>query len=201
MIPAVLPPTPGERITTDRRDAVPLARLARSGALTVGEVPAMRALTRAREDTWHALKAAKVRLNAFWLRHARRATGRATGGPAPRRWRADVVGPTPAPEAGATAERTPEAAGCSARLCQNPPLPGYAWAGPGPPSLKPLMPQRTIAAEAADTTTRRSGPTQPRAARHRGLSPRVNTRRSVSATTVHLPSARPCSRPRLTQAP
>jgi hypothetical protein len=32
--PSLMPPNPGERRTTDRRAAVPLARLARSGALT-----------------------------------------------------------------------------------------------------------------------------------------------------------------------
>jgi hypothetical protein len=31
--PAVIPQQPGDRVTTDRRDAVPVARLARSGAL------------------------------------------------------------------------------------------------------------------------------------------------------------------------
>ena len=31
----LLPQKPGERVKTDRRDAMPLARLARSGALTV----------------------------------------------------------------------------------------------------------------------------------------------------------------------
>ena len=36
--PAVLPQTPGERVHTDRRDAAPRARLARSGDLTLGGV-------------------------------------------------------------------------------------------------------------------------------------------------------------------
>jgi transposase len=37
--PSLIPKKPGDRVTTDRRDAVPLARLARSGALTVVYVP------------------------------------------------------------------------------------------------------------------------------------------------------------------
>src|SRR4029453_6137574 len=53
--PSLRPTKAGDRVKTDRRDAVPLARLLRSGALTPVDVPtvedeAMRALTRARED-------------------------------------------------------------------------------------------------------------------------------------------------------
>jgi hypothetical protein len=52
--PSRLPKQPGDRVTTDRRDAVPLARLARAGALPAVDVPtvaddAMRDLARARE--------------------------------------------------------------------------------------------------------------------------------------------------------
>jgi transposase len=97
----LIPKTPGDRVTTDRRDAVPLARLARSGDLTVVAVPtveaaAIRDRTRAREDPLRDLKAAQVRLKACWLRRDSRDTGRATWGPAHRRWLADVVRPTPA---------------------------------------------------------------------------------------------------------
>src|SRR5262249_38128937 len=64
--PSLIPKQPGERVKTNRRDAVPLARLARSGALTPVYVPrvedeAIRDLTRAREDTIRALKDAKFR--------------------------------------------------------------------------------------------------------------------------------------------
>jgi transposase len=100
--PAWLPTTPGERVTSDRQDARPLARLARAGALTVVDVPtgaddARRALTRARADTRRALKAATCRLNAFLRRHESRDPGWASGGPAHLRWLADVGCPTPAP--------------------------------------------------------------------------------------------------------
>jgi transposase len=100
--PSLLPHTPGDRVTTDRRDAGPRARLARSGALTAVDVPtveadAMRARTRAREEALSALKDATGRLHALVLRQDRRDVGRATGGPAHRRWRSAVVCPTPAP--------------------------------------------------------------------------------------------------------
>jgi transposase len=97
--PSLIPKKAGDRVTTDRRDAVPLARLARSGDLTVVYVPtvedeAIRALTRAREDTLGDLKAAKFRLKAFLLRHDIRSTGRANWSPAHLRWLAAVVCPT-----------------------------------------------------------------------------------------------------------
>jgi transposase len=99
--PSLIPKKPGDRVKTDRRDAVQLARLARSGDLTVVYVPkvedeAIRDLTRAREDTLHDLKSAKFRLKAFLLRHDIRYTGRATWGPAHLRWLSEVVCPTPA---------------------------------------------------------------------------------------------------------
>ena len=100
--PSLLPQTPGDRVTTDRRDAVPWASLARSGDRTAVDVPtgaaeAMRALTRAREEASSARHDAQLRLQALWRRHARRSTGPAHGGAAHRRWLAAVVGPTPAP--------------------------------------------------------------------------------------------------------
>lgn len=73
MAPSLIPKKAGDRVTTDRRDAVQLARLARSGDLTPVYVPkvedeAIRDLTRAREDTISDLKDAKFRLKAFVLR-------------------------------------------------------------------------------------------------------------------------------------
>ncbi len=99
--PSLIPKTPGDRVTTDRRDAVPVARLARSGDLTVVDVPqvaeeARRDLARAREDPRGDPKSATCRLNACWLRHESRDTGRATWGPAHLRWLSDVVCPPPA---------------------------------------------------------------------------------------------------------
>jgi transposase len=101
--PSVIPQTPGDRVNTDRRDAVQWARLARSGDLTAVYVPnvedeASRELPRAREAAIRDLKDAKLRLNAFLLRHDLRDTGRANGGAAHRRWLSEVVCPTPAPQ-------------------------------------------------------------------------------------------------------
>jgi transposase len=81
--PSLIPKKAGDRVKTDRRDAVQLARLARSGDLTLVYVPkvedeAMRDLTRAREDALSDLKDAKLRLKAFLLRHDIRYAGQAT---------------------------------------------------------------------------------------------------------------------------
>jgi transposase len=99
--PSLIPKKAGDRVKTDRRDAVQLARLMRSGDLTPVYVPkvedeAIRDLTRAREETIGDLKAAKFRLKAFLLRHDIRYTGRATWGPAHLRWLSEVVCATPA---------------------------------------------------------------------------------------------------------
>jgi transposase len=99
--PALLPQKSGDRVNTDRRDALQWARLLRAGDRTPVSVPAghdaaMRDLSRARDETLHALKTAQGRLTAFLLRHDSRDTGRATWGPAPLRWRREVVCPTPA---------------------------------------------------------------------------------------------------------
>jgi transposase len=72
--PSLIPKKPGDRVKTDRRDAIQLARLARSGDLSTVYVPkvddeVMRDLTRAREDAISDLKDAQLRLKAFLLRH------------------------------------------------------------------------------------------------------------------------------------
>jgi transposase len=94
--PSLLPKKAGDRVKTDRRDAVQLARLMRSGDLTPVYVPAVedeaiRDLRRAREEAIGDLKAAKFRLKAFLLRQDIRDTGRATWGPAHLRWLSEVV--------------------------------------------------------------------------------------------------------------
>jgi len=101
--PSLIPKKAGDRVKTDRRDAVQLARLMRSGDLTPGYVPsvedeAIRDLSRAREDAMQDLTAAKFRLKAFLLRHDIRYTGRANWSPAHLRWLSEVVCPTPAPQ-------------------------------------------------------------------------------------------------------
>ncbi len=72
--PALIPHKPGERIKTDKRDALKLARYLRSGDLTSVWVPdeeqeAMRDLTRARDDFKAQERKARQQLNAFVLRH------------------------------------------------------------------------------------------------------------------------------------
>jgi len=72
--PSKIPRTPGERIKTDRRDALKLARLLRSGDLTAVWVPdqeqeRMRDLSRARDDLKAQERKARQQLNAFLLRH------------------------------------------------------------------------------------------------------------------------------------
>jgi transposase len=99
--PSLIPTRAGDRVKTDRRDARQLARLMRSGDLTPVDVPAVddeaiRDLRRAREETLRDLKAAKLRLKAFVLRHDIRSTGRANWRPAHLRWLSEVVCPTPA---------------------------------------------------------------------------------------------------------
>jgi transposase len=99
--PSLIPKKAGDRVKTDRRDAIQLARLMRSGDLTPIYIPAVedeaiRDLSRAREDAIRDLKAAKVRLKAFLLRHDIRYTGRATWGPAHLRWLSEVICATPA---------------------------------------------------------------------------------------------------------
>jgi transposase len=100
--PALIPQNPGDRVKTDRRDAMQLARLARSGDLTAVDVPpvadeAIGDRTRAREATLRDLTSAQFRLKAFLLRHEIRDPGRATWGPAHLRWLSAVGGPTPPP--------------------------------------------------------------------------------------------------------
>ena len=79
-----MPHKAGDRVTTARRDALPLARRARSGARTTVSVPtvhdaAMRDLPRARDDARRDRPDAPGRLKAFGRRHESRSTGRATG--------------------------------------------------------------------------------------------------------------------------
>jgi transposase len=96
-----MPSKAGDRVQTDRRDAVPRARLMRAGDRTAVSGPeledeAIRDLTRAREDALRDRKAAKLRLNACLLRPDLRYRGPANWGPAHWPWLSEVVGPTPA---------------------------------------------------------------------------------------------------------
>lgn len=86
---------PAERIKTDRRDALTLARLARSGDLVKVIVPderdeAMRDLSRAREDAVKARLKARQQLKALLLRHGRRYSGKSSWTLAHERYLATV---------------------------------------------------------------------------------------------------------------
>jgi transposase len=89
--PSLIPRKPGERIKTDRRDAVKLARLLRAGELTPIEVPgleqeAARDLVRARDDVRKDRMAARHRLGTFLLRHGRHFTEATRWGQKHWRW-------------------------------------------------------------------------------------------------------------------
>ena len=79
--PSRIPKLPGDRIKTDQRDAVKLARFLRSGDLTAISVPlpeteALRDLVRARSDAKADERAARHRLVKFLLRHDRKYLGK-----------------------------------------------------------------------------------------------------------------------------
>ena len=72
--PSLIPKRPGDRVKTDRSDAIRLAQLYRAGELTSVYVPteedeALRDLVRAREDAKEDELRAKHRLTKFLLRH------------------------------------------------------------------------------------------------------------------------------------
>jgi transposase len=82
--PSRVPRRPADRIKTDRRDALLLARLHRSGDLTPIVVPspkdeAIRDLVRTREDAMHDRQRARLRLRSFLLRQGHSYTGRRWG--------------------------------------------------------------------------------------------------------------------------
>ncbi|HAJ3957496.1 IS110 family transposase [Fictibacillus sp. Mic-4] len=72
--PSLIPKKPGDRVKTDKRDAIRLAKLLRAGELVSVHVPteddeALRDLVRAREDAKEDELRAKHRLTKFLLRH------------------------------------------------------------------------------------------------------------------------------------
>jgi len=86
----------GDRVKTDRRDAMTLARLMRSGDLSAIYVPgiedeALRDLSRRRDDAMQDLKRSKRRLKSFLLRQDIRYEGRATWNAAHLRWLSYLV--------------------------------------------------------------------------------------------------------------
>jgi transposase len=99
--PSLIPRRPGDRVKTNRRDAVTLAKLHRAGELTAVWVPdpgheAMRELVRAREATRAELRRARQQLQSFLLRQGRIYTGRAAWTKAHARWLSEQAFTQPA---------------------------------------------------------------------------------------------------------
>ena len=93
--PSSIPRPSGERIKTDRRDAMKLARLARSNELAVVRVPgpadeAVRDLVRAREDSVREQRNARHRLKALLLRNGIAYAGKSAWTAAHLRWLATL---------------------------------------------------------------------------------------------------------------
>jgi transposase len=91
----------GDRIKTDRRDALLLARLARSGDLTAVRVPteadeAVRDLVRAREDAVREQRNGRHRLKALLLRNGVSYSGRSSWTDAHLHWLSSLKLPLPA---------------------------------------------------------------------------------------------------------
>lgn len=81
--PSLIPKRPGDRVKTNRRDAVSLAKLLRAGELTAVWVPdraheAMRDLTRARETAVMDLRTKRQQVSAFMLRQGLHYPGKKT---------------------------------------------------------------------------------------------------------------------------
>jgi transposase len=99
--PSLIPKKSGDRVKTDRRDAITLTRLYRAGELTPVWVPdkeqeAIRDLTRAREDMKSMEGHAKQRLVAFLLRHGKRFSGKCKWTQAYFRWLEEIKFEMPA---------------------------------------------------------------------------------------------------------
>jgi transposase len=99
--PSMTPRNAADRVKTDRRDAMKLARLARAGELTPVYVPdagdeAMRDLVRTREDAVAMQRQARQRLAALLLRNDIRYVGKTAWSSAHRRWIASLKLPHPA---------------------------------------------------------------------------------------------------------
>lgn len=93
--PSGIPKRSGDRIKTDRRDAMLLARLSRSGDLTAVRVPgaadeAVRDLVRARDDAVRECRNARHRLKALLLRNGIIYAGKSAWTAAHLRWLATL---------------------------------------------------------------------------------------------------------------
>lgn len=99
--PSLVPQKSGQRIKTDRRDAIKLAQNHRAGELVAVFIPdetteAIRDLERARDDAKKAERVARHQLSKFLLRHGRRYPGKTTWNAAHRAWIAQQAFAEPA---------------------------------------------------------------------------------------------------------
>lgn len=97
--PSLIPRKSGNKVKTDRRDALQLACLLRSGDLSSVYVPSLqdesvRDLCRLREDLLGDLNSAKLRVKSFLLRHDIRYEGKADWTAATLRTLANLALPT-----------------------------------------------------------------------------------------------------------
>lgn len=98
--PSLTPCKPGDRVKTDRRDAIKLVKALRMNDLTPVHVPdvqdeALRDLVRAWGAAKQDMRQARQRLKSFLLMHDVRYTGTANWGPKHRRWLSEFVFATP----------------------------------------------------------------------------------------------------------
>lgn len=98
--PSLIPKASGDRVKTDRRDALTLARLHRAGELSPITVPteedeAMRDLTRARVDAMIAHKRARQLLLSLLLRNGINYTGKSIWSKAHLNWLSRINLPHP----------------------------------------------------------------------------------------------------------
>ncbi|WP_051326640.1 IS110 family transposase [Aliagarivorans taiwanensis] len=93
--PALIPKAPSDKVKTDRRDAMALARLAQAGLIESIHIPdaddeAIRDLIRCREDAMIDLRQARQRLKSFLLRNGHPCSGRTNWSDAYKRHLADI---------------------------------------------------------------------------------------------------------------
>ena len=98
--PSLIARKPGDRVKTDRRDAIMLVKALRMNDLTRVHVPdiedeALRDLVRAWSAAKQDMRQARQRLKSFLLMHDVRYTGTANWGSAHRRWLSEFVFPAP----------------------------------------------------------------------------------------------------------
>lgn len=89
--PSLVPSKPGDRVKTDRRDAIKLAQHARADLLTVVQPPtpeqeAVRDLVRCREDAREDLQRARQRVSKLLLRRGVSYSGKGLWGDRHRAW-------------------------------------------------------------------------------------------------------------------